>query len=134
MHQILPATRINPGNEASSRLPAEWTRTSESSVTKVPEVVPLPAAPTSESRRPPTPESPRPNTREPAAPNPESPRPQHPRARTSYSTAGQQAQGAFLFEVQGAADRGRDAAQAPAEIGHGGPHRRLSQYPQTERQ
>lgn len=111
MHQILPATRINPGNEASSRLLAEWTRTSESSVTKVTEVVPLPAAPTPESRR-----------------------PQHPRARTSYSTAGQQAQGAFLFEVQGAADRGGDAAQAPAEIGHGGPHRRLSQYPQTERQ
>jgi hypothetical protein len=50
------------------------------------------------------------------------------------STSRQQAQGAFLFEVQGAADRGGHAAQAPAEIGHGGAHRRLGQHPQAERQ
>jgi cation diffusion facilitator family transporter len=49
-------------------------------------------------------------------------------------TAGQQAQSALLLEVQCPARRGRDAAQPPAQIGDGHPHRRLGQHPQAERQ
>ena len=50
------------------------------------------------------------------------------------SAAGQEAQGAFLFEVERAARGGGDAAEAAAEIRDGGPDRRLGQHPQAERQ
>ena len=50
------------------------------------------------------------------------------------SAAGQEAQGTFLFEVEGAARGGGDAAEAAAEVRDGGPDRRLGQHPQAERQ
>src|SRR5437867_12006651 len=50
------------------------------------------------------------------------------------SAAGQQAEGALLLEVQGAARGGGDAAEAAAEIRDRGADRRLGQHPQAERQ
>src|SRR5690242_16577518 len=50
------------------------------------------------------------------------------------SAAGQQAEGALLLEVQGAAGGGGDAAEAAAEVRDRGADRRLGQHPQAERQ
>ncbi len=50
------------------------------------------------------------------------------------SAAGQQAEGTFLFEVEGPAWSGRDAADPSGEIRDGGPDRWLGQHPQAERQ
>src|SRR5438477_3711155 len=50
------------------------------------------------------------------------------------SAAGQQAEGALLLEVQGAAGGGGDAAKAAAEVRDRGADRRLGQHPQAERQ
>ncbi len=41
--------------------------------------------------------------------------------RGDRSAAGQEAQGAFLLEVEGAAGGGGDAAEAAAEVRDGGP-------------
>jgi len=69
--------------------------------------------------------------------HPADPRPEllaSPSAITGRSAAGEQAEGAFLFEVQRPARGGGDAAEAAAEVGDGRPYRRLGQYPQAERQ
>ncbi|MGH3184852.1 MAG: cation diffusion facilitator family transporter, partial [Streptosporangiaceae bacterium] len=50
------------------------------------------------------------------------------------SAAGEQAQGAFLLEVEGPAWGGGDAAEPAAEIRDGGPDRGLGEHPQAERQ
>ena len=46
----------------------------------------------------------------------------------------QQAEGALLLEVEGLSGRGRDPADAPAELGHLGPDPRITEHPQAERQ
>jgi hypothetical protein len=48
------------------------------------------------------------------------------------SAAGEEAQGAFLLEVEGPARGGRDPAEAPAEVGHGRPDLRFGQYTEAE--
>src|SRR5260370_41742733 len=50
------------------------------------------------------------------------------------SAPGQQAQGAFLLEVEGAARGGGNAAEAAAEVSDGRPDRRLRQHPPAARQ
>ena len=50
------------------------------------------------------------------------------------SAAGQQAQRAFLLEVERPARRGGDAAEPAAQVRDGGADRRLGQHPQPERQ
>ena len=54
--------------------------------------------------------------------------------RASRSAAGQEAKGAFFFEVEGSAGSGGDPAEPAAQIGDGGPDRWLGEHPQGERQ
>src|SRR5690242_11795045 len=50
------------------------------------------------------------------------------------SAAGEEAQGAFLLEVEGPARGGRDPAEASAEVGHGRPDLRFGQDTEAEGQ
>src|SRR5689334_11402788 len=50
------------------------------------------------------------------------------------SAAGEEAQGAFLLEVQGPARSGRDPAEAPAEVGYGRPDLWFGQDTEAEGQ
>src|SRR5271165_606465 len=56
------------------------------------------------------------------------------RRENNRSAAGQQAEGAFLFEVEGPAWGSGDAAEPAAEIRDGGPDRWFGEHPQAERQ
>ncbi len=46
----------------------------------------------------------------------------------------EQAEGAFLFEVEGLNRRGWDPAQAPAQLSYLGPDSWVAEHPQAERQ
>src|SRR5690242_19563908 len=52
----------------------------------------------------------------------------------AWSAVGEEAQGAFLLEVEGAPRCGRDPAEAAAKVSHGRPDLRFGQHAEAERQ